>query len=80
MIPLYTCRACGFLSTLRSEFSRRGGVLFDNGCLDRADSGDQTVAKWVAEAIEADASLPRGRSMTRLGSLSSPAREAGGGR
>ena len=29
MRPLYRCRACGFLSTLGSEFKRREGVLFD---------------------------------------------------
>lgn len=50
MKPLYRCRACGFLSTLGSEFKRRDGVLFDTGCLDRAE-WDETTAQWIAEAI-----------------------------
>lgn len=50
MRPLYFCRACGFLSTLGSEFKRRDGVLFDKGCLERAE-WDANTARWIAEAI-----------------------------
>lgn len=51
MKPLFRCRACGFLSTLGSEFTRRDGVMFDRDCLERADAGEQPIAEWVADAL-----------------------------
>lgn len=75
MRPLYRCRACGFLSTLGSEFKRRDGVMFDKDCLERADAGEQPVARWVAEAV----ARPDRREDARhfptpvLAALSSPA-------
>lgn len=50
MKPLFRCRACGFMSTLGSEFKRRDGVLFDAGCLERGE-WDPTIARWIAEAV-----------------------------
>lgn len=50
MRPLFRCRACGFMSTLGSEFKRRDGILVDTGCLERGE-WDPTIARWIAEAI-----------------------------
>ena len=50
MRPLFRCRACGFMSTLGSEFKRRDGILFDTGCLERGE-WDPTIARWIAQAI-----------------------------
>jgi hypothetical protein len=51
MVPLFRCRACGFLSTLGSEFTRVEGVRFDKDCAESHALGLEPGATWVREAI-----------------------------
>lgn len=55
MNPLYARRSCGFLSTLRGEFARRKGLLFDHNCLEKADAGIEPATTWVREATAREA-------------------------
>lgn len=48
---LRSCEACGFLSTLSSEFTRIDGVTFDRACADQYRRGLAPVCEWVADAI-----------------------------
>lgn len=52
MISLYFCRACGFHSSLSSNFEAIDGVLFDKGCAENYRSKKEPIATWVAEAIK----------------------------
>lgn len=69
MRPLYTCAACGYLSTLGTEFRRVRGILVDRECLKRAERGEEPVAQWVAEAI-ATTATPDPRPAIPLGAVS----------
>lgn len=64
MIPLFTCKACGFLSTLGSEFTSRQRVRFDNDCLENADAGREPWATWVRAALDKEA---KARTITAEG-------------
>lgn len=49
MKPVHHCKACGFVSTIGSEFTREYGVRV---CLDcKADYGkDADVTRWIDQA------------------------------
>ncbi len=55
MIPLFSCRACGFLSTLGSEFTRIQGVTFDKDCAAAYERGEEPQRRWVEEKLPATA-------------------------
>lgn len=51
MIPLFTCKACGFLSTRADAFGFIQGVRFDKECIEKFEAGQDPVAMWVREKL-----------------------------
>ncbi|ASW06330.1 hypothetical protein CKA34_10830 [Rhizobium sp. 11515TR] len=49
MRPIFTCEACGFISTLGSEFVRASGHLFDKECWRAYEAKEEPQARWVSE-------------------------------
>lgn len=53
MIPLFTCKSCGLLSTFAGAYTRRSGVRFCNSCAEGYDADLPPTSVWCREAIDA---------------------------
>lgn len=62
MIPLFTCKACGFLSTRGDAFRVIKGVRFDKECIARFEAGEEPIATWVREALPHEERFAAARS------------------
>ncbi len=50
MRPVFSCRSCGFVSTLGHEFTRFQGVRVCKDC--KEDYGrDADVTRWIDQAV-----------------------------
>lgn len=52
MMQLYTCKVCGFTSTVRDNYTFREGVRICFDCDKDIEAGDPKVIEWFKEAKE----------------------------
>lgn len=51
MRPVFHCQACGFVSTLGTQFVRIEGVLVDKQCASDFKDKKEPCTQWVEAAI-----------------------------
>lgn len=52
MMQLYTCKVCGFTSTVHDNYTFREGVRICLDCDEDIEAGDDRVLQWFQEAKE----------------------------
>jgi ribosomal protein L37AE/L43A len=49
--PVHHCKSCGFISTIRNEYTRKKGILICKSCEEDYNAGDENVTRWINSAL-----------------------------
>lgn len=49
--PIYHCRSCGMISTVRKEYVIFKGILICKGCEKDYNLNDENVTRWINAII-----------------------------